>query len=90
MPCGRETAHVGTDLGDDDLGAERTYAGDCADDFDGGAKGAEVRLNLPIDRRDRAVELIDLSEMQLQEETMMRGYPPPQDFSPSTSRRIGV
>ena len=76
MSHGGETAHIETDLGDDHLGAERAHAGDGADEFDGGAKGGEVGLDLPIDRRDRCIEAIDLPEMELQQKAMMAGHPP--------------
>src|SRR3981081_4417265 len=80
MPGAGEPAHIGSDLGDDDLRTERTYAGDRADEFDGGAKGREVSLDFGIDGRNRAIELIDLPEMELEQKTMMCRHAPAQSF----------
>src|SRR5262249_40121705 len=60
---------------DDHLGAERAYTGDAAEEFDGGAKGGEVGLNLLVEHRDGCFQAIDLSEMELQQKTMMGSYP---------------
>src|SRR3982750_2218022 len=46
---GREAAHVGADLGDDDPGRERADAGDRGRRVARGAKGGEPLLHLPID-----------------------------------------
>src|SRR3981081_2847170 len=78
MSHGGEAAHIETDLGDDRFGAERTHAGDAADELDSDAKGSEVRLDLPINRRDRCIETINLPEMELQQKAMMAGHAPTQ------------
>src|SRR3979490_2690713 len=78
MSHGGEAAHIETDLGDDHFGAERTHAGDAADELDSDAKGSEVRLDLPINRRDRCIETINLPEMELQQKAMMAGPAPTQ------------
>src|SRR3981189_433198 len=78
MSHGGEAAHIETDLGDDHFGAERTHAGDAADELDSDAKGSEVRLDLPINRRDRCIETINLPEMELQQKAMMAGHAPTQ------------
>src|ERR1700694_1087891 len=75
-----EAAHVEADLGDDHFRAERAYAGDGPDEVDGGAKGGEAVLHLPVNRPDGCIETIDLAEMELQQKTMMGRQPPAQSL----------
>ena len=72
MRRGGEPAHVGADLGDDDLGAELADAGDGAQLLDGVTKGGEAGLDLPVDSSDGGIERVDLLQMELEQEAMMR------------------
>src|SRR5215469_5980414 len=67
-----ESAHIEADLGDDDFRAERAHARDGAHEFDGSAKGREVGVHLAVHRSDRAIKVIDLSQMKLEQEAVMR------------------
>src|SRR5262245_1093175 len=77
--CG-EAAHIQTDFRDNHLGANCAYTWDAAEEFDGGPKGREVGLDLLIDHCNSRFQAIDLSEMELQQKTMMGGYPSAQGF----------
>src|SRR4029077_20660760 len=69
-----EPAHVGADLGDDDLRADVPDTGDRRHLFNGGSKGRDACFDLPIDRGDGCVESIDLIEMKTQQEAMVLGH----------------
>src|SRR5215211_5147348 len=60
MAGGGEAAHVGADLGSNDLGGQRANAGNGSQQFNGGAKGGEVVVDLSIDLSNRRTERIDL------------------------------
>ena len=64
MAFGREPAHVGADLGDDDLRANFSNAGDCHDLADCGPKRRDACLHLLVDRGNGCIESIDLIEMK--------------------------
>ena len=71
MGVRREPAHVDSDLGDDDVGAEVLDARDRNYQLDGGAKGPKVRLHLRVERRHSGIESVDLIEMKAQQEPMV-------------------
>ena len=81
MTGGGEAAHVGADLGDDRLRAQRAHPGGGAHEFDGDPKGGKTFVHLPINGGDRGIDPIDLPEMQLQQEPMMAGYSAAQRFA---------
>jgi len=70
MRVGGETAHVDANLRDDGPCA---LAKDRAHLFGSDAKGCEIGLHLPVDRRDGGIESIDLPEMQPQQKAMVLG-----------------
>jgi hypothetical protein len=59
----REAAHVGADLGADDLGAQVADHGNGGREQDRRAKGIDMSVDLPIDRTNGVVESIDLPEV---------------------------
>ena len=61
MPGGRKAAHVGADLGDDDLSGQVTDAWDAPQQLDCLAKRAEIAVHLGIDLGDGDIERIDLA-----------------------------
>ena len=60
VPLGREAAHVTADLGEDDAGAQIADTGNGVQQLDGGAKGFDIGVDLPIDLADGAVDGVDL------------------------------
>ncbi len=72
---GRKPAHVGSDLGHDDLGRRAAYTGDRDQQFNGGTKRFEVGLDLPIDAGDRCIQGVEVVRMQPQQEAVMGRHP---------------
>ena len=66
MAFGWEPAHVGADLGDNNLRANFSNAGDCHHLADCGPKRCDACLNLLIDHNDGCIESINLIEMKTQ------------------------
>jgi hypothetical protein len=56
VPRGREAAHVGADLGEGDTSAQFVDTGNGGQEFDGGAKGLDIGVDLLIDPIDRRVD----------------------------------
>src|SRR4029077_21195730 len=67
----RKSAHVDTDLGDNDVSAEVLDARDRHDEVHCGAKGPKVRLHLRVERGHSSIESVDLIEMKAQQEAMV-------------------
>ena len=63
-PVGGEAAHIQADLGHDGAGAQVADTGNRRQQIDGGAKGLDIGVHLPIDLGDGGVEDIDLLKMQ--------------------------
>ena len=75
MPGGGEAAHVEADLREDDLGGELSDAGHGDEQSERLAERAELALHLRVDGGDGGGERVDLTEMQAEEEAVMRARP---------------
>ena len=64
MTAGGKAAHVEADLGKNCLRSQGFDAWDGAYLLDGGAKGRNGGLHLPVDLGDGCIDGIDLTEMQ--------------------------
>jgi hypothetical protein len=71
-----EAAHVGADLGDDDLPGEVTDARDGPQLMHRLAERVEIAVHLRVDLGDGGVERINLAQMQAQQEAMALGDAP--------------
>src|SRR5262245_41031877 len=69
---GGKAAHVNADLGNDRSCCQRLDAGGGHYLFDGGAKGRNGGLHLPVDPGNCRIEGVDLIEMKPQQEAMLR------------------
>jgi hypothetical protein len=78
MMVRRETGHIETDLGDDHAGDDGTDARDVRQSIDVLSKGLEPLLKPPVDGVNRALDRIDLVEMQSKQESMILGHAAPQ------------
>ena len=67
MTAGGKAAHVEADLGKNCLRSQEFDAWDGAYLLDGGAKGRNGGLHLPVDLGDGCIDGINLTEMQAQQ-----------------------
>ena len=73
MAGGGEPAHVGADLGDDDLGGQVTDARDGAQQADRLAERVEVAAHLHVDLGDGGRQRVELPQVQAQQEAVPHG-----------------
>ena len=81
MTAGGKAAHVDTYLGENCLRSQGLDARDGTYLFDGGAKGGNGGLHLPVDFSDCRIEDIDLIEVKAQQEAVLLGYAAAQGLS---------
>jgi len=88
VACGGEPAHVGADLGDDDLGGQVTDAGDGAQQLDRLAERVQAAVHLRVDLGQGGVERVDLAQVQPQQEPVPVGDAPGQRRLDPLGRRL--
>src|SRR5712691_1917111 len=75
MMVRRESGHIDADLRDDDAGDDRTDTGDVHQSVDSLSQGFEPLLEPPIDGRDRALDRINLIQMESKQEPVILRHP---------------
>jgi hypothetical protein len=88
MPGRREAAHVAADFGEDDASAQSIDAGNGGQELDGGAKGLDMSVDLPIDVGHHLVDGADVLQMKAQQEAVMPGDAAAQRFAKGLGRRL--
>ena len=83
MLCGGESGHVGSGLGDDDVGGVPTDAGDGADQVAEAAKGFDHHLDSIGELLDGRGVLVDQIQVHAGQERVMVGEPAGQSASVS-------
>src|SRR5277367_23465 len=78
MTCGGKAGHVGTGLGDDDVGGQGTDAGNGADQVAKPVKGRDRLLDAGGDVVDGCGVLVDQVKVNPGQEPVMVGEPTPQ------------
>jgi hypothetical protein len=84
----RKPAHVGPDLGDDDLRPEILDTRDRHDLLDCGLEGSKDPLHLRLDRGNGCIESVNLIEMKAQQETMVVCHPTTKGLAELLVRRF--
>jgi hypothetical protein len=81
MTSGRKAAHVGANLGEEDLGRGLAQARNLLQSFNGVTKGLKCGLDPPIEGRDRLFQLLNGLQVLVDEEAVMWAH--------ATEQRIG-
>src|SRR5215510_13652912 len=81
VTAGGIAAHVNADLRKNCLRSQGLDARDSAYLFDGGTKGGNAGLHLPVDLGDGCIDGIDLAEMQAQQEAVALRDTPAKGFT---------
>src|SRR5262245_8087271 len=81
VSAGGKAAHVNADLGKNCLSSQGLDARDGAYLFDGGTKGRNAGLHLPVDLGDGCIDGIDLTEMQAQQKAVALRDTPAKGFT---------